>query len=99
MKVRTVAERTFRLSGEYDMLNASELEASLLRFAHHGHGPITVDAERLRFIDSSGIGALLRVREAMESDGRAFRVVHLPALTRPRTGSARPDRNLGVEEK
>ena len=29
-----MAERTFRLSGEYDMLNASELEVSLLRFAH-----------------------------------------------------------------
>ena len=99
MKVRTVAERTFRLSGEYDMLNASELEASLLRFAHHDHGPITVDAERLRFIDSSGIGALLRVREAMESDGRAFRVVHLPALTRRVLEALDLTEILGVEEK
>jgi anti-anti-sigma factor len=77
-------ERTFCLSGEYDMENASDLEASLLRFAHgDGQGPmITVDAEQLRFIDSSGIGVLLRVREVLESEGRTLRVVNLPAMTR-----------------
>jgi anti-anti-sigma factor len=77
-----MAECTFYLRGEYDLLNASELEVSLLRFAHGGEGAITVDAEQLRFIDSSGIEALLRVREVMESEGRALRVVNLPATTR-----------------
>jgi anti-anti-sigma factor len=83
MKGPTMVEHTFHLHGEYDMLNASQLEASLLRFAQSGgQGSITVDAEQLRFIDSSGIRALLRVRDVMESEGRAFRVVNLPAITR-----------------
>ena len=78
-----MTERPFRLRGEYDLLNASELEASLLRFAHSsGQDPITIDAEQLRFIDSSGIGALLRVQEVMEREGRTLRVVNLPASTR-----------------
>jgi len=83
MRGSAMTDRTFCLRGEYDMLNASELESSLLRFAHDcGGGSITIDAEQLRFIDSSGIGALLRVREVMESEGRTLRVVNLPASTR-----------------
>ena len=78
-----MTERTFQLAGEYDMANASELETSLLRLAHDGgHRSITVDAQQLEFIDSSGIAALLRVSEAMESDGCTLRVVNLPATTR-----------------
>ena len=93
-----MTERTFHLRGEYDMLNASELEVSLLRFAHSdGQGPITVDAEQLRFIDSSGIGALLRVREAMESEGRTLRVVNLPAMTRRVLEVLDLTESLGVE--
>jgi anti-sigma B factor antagonist len=93
-----MAEPTFHLRGEYDMLNASELEASLLQFAHdQGRGPIAVDAEQLRFIDSSGIGALLRVREALASEGRMLRVVHLPATTRRVVQALDLTELLGVE--
>jgi anti-anti-sigma factor len=93
-----MVERRFHLCGEYDMVNASDLEDSLLRFAHGGgEGPITVDAAQLRFIDSSGIGALLRVREAMESEGRALRVVNLPASTRRVLDALDLTEILGVE--
>ena len=78
-----MTERTFSLRGEYDMVNAFELEGSLLRFAHSGgRDPITIDASELRFIDSSGIAALLRVREALASEGRTLCVINLPATTR-----------------
>jgi anti-sigma B factor antagonist len=78
-----MTERTFHLRGEYDLVNASELEASLLHFVRSGgQAEITIDAAQLRFIDSSGIGALLRVQEVMESEGRTLRVVNLPASTR-----------------
>ena len=78
-----MAERVFDLRGEYDMSNAPELELALRRFARcSDRGPVTVDAEELRFIDSSGIAVLLRVREEMASEGRSLRVVNLPATTR-----------------
>ena len=78
-----MAEQTFHLRGEYDLVNAFELEAELLRFAHtNGGGPLIVDGEHLEFIDSTGIGALLRVREALVQEGRRLRVVHLPPTAR-----------------
>jgi anti-anti-sigma factor len=78
-----MAEQTFHARGEYDMMNASELEAELLLFAHrNGGGPLTIDCGDLRFIDSSGIAALLRVREVLESERRALRVIKLRAAPR-----------------
>jgi anti-anti-sigma factor len=80
VKGREVAEHTYHLRGEYDLANSYELEADLLHFAHRSAGgPLTVDAQYLRFIDSSGINALLRVREVLASEGRRLRVVNLPS--------------------
>jgi anti-anti-sigma factor len=66
-----MATNTFHLRGEYDLSNASELETDLLRFAHgDGGGPLTIDATHLRFIDSTGIGVLVRVSEVLRSERR-----------------------------
>ena len=65
------------------MVNASELEADLLRLADsNGGGPLTIDAEHLRFIDSQGIAALLRVHEVLDSEGRQLHLVKLPPPAR-----------------
>jgi anti-sigma B factor antagonist len=81
MNGSTMSE-AFRLRGEYDLLNAAELERSLLQFAEGtAPDPITVDAGALGFMDSSGIGALLRVREVMEREGRPLRMVNVPVAT------------------
>ena len=94
-----MSEQTFHLRGEYDLVNASELEADLLRFAHtNGGGRLTVDAEHLRFIDSSGIAALVRARESLESEGRALRVVNLPPTARRAVEVLQLVDTLGVDE-
>jgi len=78
-----MAEQRFTLRGEYDLLNAADLESELLHFAHsNGGGPVTIDGAKLSFIDSSGIGALVRVAEALKSERRALRVVNLPVSAR-----------------
>jgi anti-anti-sigma factor len=83
MKVPTMADSTFFLSGEYDLLDASELEVSLLHFAHsQGRGLITVDAEELRFFVASCVGVLLRVLKVLEREGRTLRVTNPPEMTR-----------------
>jgi anti-anti-sigma factor len=74
---------TFTLCGEYDVANADDLAADLLRFARSsGVGPVTVDCGHLRFIDSSGIAALLRVRDTLARDRRALRLVSVPPTAR-----------------
>ena len=78
-----VQVHAFQLRGEYDMANAADLEVALLTFARsNGARELTVDAEHLHFIDSSGIGALVRVRHSLAVDGYAMRVVNLPPTAR-----------------
>ena len=55
----------YSLCGEYDAVNAPQFEADLLRFAEATSGTLTVDCTDLGFMDSTGIGALLRVEQAL----------------------------------
>jgi anti-anti-sigma factor len=78
-----VQSTSYRLRGEVDLENAAAIEVDLLRYARrNGAGPLTVDCGDLGFIDSTGIGALLRVQEALETEGRDLRLVKLPPVAR-----------------
>ena len=56
-----------RLEGELDLASGPQLEELLAGLA----GPaVVVDLSGLRFIDSSGFGALLRAQRRVQVDGR-----------------------------
>lgn len=60
-----------RLHGELDMLNANELRDFLVRIAG---STVVVDLSDLRFIDSSGITALMSARKEILAIGQGFEV-------------------------
>lgn len=55
--------RTIVLHGEIDMANAGELRAAIAEADWMDGEPVDVDLSDLRFIDSSGVGALLLATE------------------------------------
>jgi anti-anti-sigma factor len=68
-----------RLPAEIDLANCSVVLASLLGTISRGSAHLVVDARDVRFIDSSGLNALVRARERTEAmDGS----MHLVAASR-----------------
>src|SRR6266542_356214 len=63
------APRTFRLAGEFDLLNAEEVEAKLEPDSK-GQGDLVLDLTDLAFINSSGIRVLIRTAERLQGKGR-----------------------------
>lgn len=71
------------LEGEFDMTGAARFWAHVSEAIETHPESITVDARDLTFIDSSGLMALLRARDAAAEAGVAFRISDpSPALRR-----------------
>jgi anti-anti-sigma factor len=68
-----------RLPAEIDLANSSEVLASLLGTINRGGANLVVDARDVRFIDSSGLNALVRARERTEAMSGSL---HLVAASR-----------------
>jgi anti-anti-sigma factor len=64
-------ERTFRLVGELDLATADELLRHL-GSALEGGGDLRLHLEALRFMDSSGIRALISVCQELGDRGRVI---------------------------
>jgi anti-anti-sigma factor len=58
-----------RLSGELDALNVSELEAAVAGLSHEESRLIVVDLQGIDFIDSAGLGGLVRIWEGTVERG------------------------------
>ncbi|MEU6405974.1 STAS domain-containing protein [Streptomyces sp. NPDC046985] len=70
----------FALRGELDfdsMVQLREAGETELREGP-GAGPVVIDCAALSFCDSSGIGALLHLRQRLAEQGRALRLAALP---------------------
>ncbi len=65
------------LSGELDLAGAPGLSAALAEARADGR-PLTLDLRDLDFIDSSGLGALVRFNNAAQADGYEYRVIPGP---------------------
>jgi anti-sigma B factor antagonist len=65
---------TIILVGEFDMTGTAHFWASVSEALATCPPSITVEARGLTFIDSSGLAALIRAREAAEEAGVAFHV-------------------------
>jgi stage II sporulation protein AA (anti-sigma F factor antagonist) len=64
-----------RLPEEVDLANSPELLESLLSTIDRGGAHIVVDGRDVRFMDSSGLNALVRARQRAEETGGAFHLV------------------------
>jgi anti-sigma B factor antagonist len=65
------------LSGELDLAGAERLTAALADAQASGE-PLTVDLTDLDFIDSSGLGVLVRFNNAAQVAGYPYRVIAGP---------------------
>jgi anti-anti-sigma factor len=65
---------TIVLIGDFDMSGAAHFWASVSEALGTRPPSITVEARGLTFIDSSGLAALIRAREAADEAGVAFRI-------------------------
>ena len=67
-------QSTIVVEGEFDLSGVERFEACVSQALASHPGSITVDARGLTFIDSSGLQALLRARDAAAQAGVGFRV-------------------------
>jgi len=67
-----------RMSGEIDLAVVDEvLSAAREGLAHHDG--LRLDLSRVTFIDSTGLGALVRVRNESAAEGKSLTLVDVPA--------------------
>jgi anti-sigma B factor antagonist len=64
-------ELVFELAGELDLAGRDELAEAVIA-ALPGASTVVMDLSGLRFIDSSGLSALLRCRQSARDLGRQF---------------------------
>jgi len=77
-----MAEQSFRLVGDADMLSAPEIVEELHKVIDSCADDILIDCVRLDFIDSSGIGVLVTARNNLDGQGRRLRIVNMPPTGR-----------------
>jgi len=75
------------VSGELDLASAPALEEELTRAVTNGADPVIVDLRELEFIDSTGLGLLIKANRKAEAAGRRFAIVR---------GQSQVQRLLGV---
>lgn len=68
-----------RVSGELDLAVADELVRTALDGLAEAPA-VHVDLGEVTFVDSTGLGALLRVRNEATAAGKAFRLQEVPAV-------------------
>jgi anti-sigma B factor antagonist len=68
---------TVELEGELDIASAPVLDATLADVERGGESTLTLDLARVRFMDSTGLRALLSARRRAESAGRRLLLANL----------------------
>ena len=86
------------LSGELDLSNVTTLEDELRMAEASLAERIVVDLERLRFIDSSGLHALLRAARRSRRNGGRLRVIPGPRAVQSVFRLTRTEHELPFEE-
>jgi anti-sigma B factor antagonist len=75
------AESVVRVEGELDLATAGELWAAVERAVGDG-GRLVFDLSRVTFIDSSGLGVLIRAHQLLDGHGRLVVRAPLPQARR-----------------
>jgi anti-sigma B factor antagonist len=68
----------FDLRGEIDLATAVEVGRQLERYGATTTGEVAVNCHELRFIDSTGLSALIKVRAQLDQTGRGIVLLNLP---------------------
>ncbi len=71
-ELREDSRWTLTLLGELDVASAPQLRERVLELCGEDATEVVLDMARLSFIDSSGLNALLRLKDACEQRGCAF---------------------------
>ena len=58
--------------GELDLYNAPRLEKAFLALKEKGINYFVIDFEKISYIDSSGVGTLLKLKNISENSGLVF---------------------------
>lgn len=75
----TDGRRTLAASGEVDLATVDELLTSALGCLDDTAEVLEVDLGAVTFIDSSGLGALVRIRKAAHDRGKQVVLANVPA--------------------
>jgi anti-sigma B factor antagonist len=67
----------FVIEGEIDMASAPGLEAALTTHIQASSGDVVLDCAAMTFIDSTGIGVLVRLARQLDAAGRRLVVTNL----------------------
>jgi anti-sigma B factor antagonist len=84
--------------GEFDMLTSPTLEHALAEAVGMAGGPVVVDLAACTFVDSSALGALVRVTQRLEQLGRELRIRDPRPHVRRAIDVTGLDRLLGLED-
>src|SRR5438876_12064057 len=76
------ASAPFPLVGEIDMATAETVRQRLYAHVASSVGDVILDGERLRFIDSCGLGVLIRLAIAARSQGRRLHLINVDRFRR-----------------
>jgi anti-anti-sigma factor len=66
------------VSGDLDIAGVDQFLAHANRLIDSGAGVVDVDLGGVTFIDSSGLGALVRLQRSATAAGRGLRLTHVP---------------------
>ena len=69
---------TLRLSGELDLVSTQLLDGAIAHVESIAIGGITLDLSKVAFIDSTGVRAVLTLRERCRQRGTEFQIVPGP---------------------
>jgi anti-sigma B factor antagonist len=86
-QARSNGHSTLFLSGELDLATVPAFEFAMVMAAAHG-GPITLDVSKTTFMDSTGVGAIVKAAKGLPSGcivlhgvhGEVRRVIELLAI-------------------
>ncbi len=73
---RTPDATIVRLQGEIDVVNVDQVRVCLVEALEGRPGAIVVDLEKLSFIDSTGLGAIIFGFQRARDEGVQFRLAH-----------------------
>lgn len=86
-----------RLSGDLDIVTADNVKRELTDVLDEGATRLSLDMGDVRFVDSSGLGALVAIHRHAEAAGSRFTVRAVPPQVRRLFEITRLDDLLAVE--
>jgi anti-anti-sigma factor len=81
MEIRTTRDGTaarMELTGELDIGTGPDLEEAVVRALHEGARDVVVDLARTTFMDSSGLGSLIRAARSVDAARGTMTVLSPP---------------------